>query len=291
MSTDFLDVLEAQLDAAARRRYAGHRAPRRLFGELAAAAVAVAAITLAVVVLSGRSETHSARTPQPAARSTPALGDRAQRAKVVVLMDHIQPALRIVRQLTGALGRPVPFQQDPVRGLGSTVILYAPGQGRAALEVSQFLTGIPRRLAALRVQPLDPVSARAAGTGAQVVVRAGRDNLVLPKDPAPVTFRDGFGAGCPTHPRPVGPGDVEAAMSSVLLAWPEDEGAVIASARTANGSPWQGLIERRCGSRTVDSTIVLGLELTRSPSHPPRVVLFVACDGDGRWVVWRSLRR
>src|SRR4051794_35011181 len=67
MTTDFLDALETQLDAAARRRYT-RRAPRRLFGEIAVAAVAIAAIALAVVVLGGGSDTadHSARTPTPA---------------------------------------------------------------------------------------------------------------------------------------------------------------------------------------------------------------------------------
>jgi hypothetical protein len=287
--TEFLDVLETQLDAAARRRYAPRRAPRRLFGEIAVAAVAVAAIALAVIVLGGRGETHSARTPTSAAGAT-TLAARVGDAGVVVLNATTRPgaAGALASRLTRAGVHVVRVGDDADRySLEDTDVRYAPGAAGAALAVSELLTGIPQRLAALRVAPLDASTTAMAGPAAQVVVRVGRDDLVTPVGTAPVRFRDGFHDGCPSN---LGDPVVGGAPESVLLAWPEADRAVLAGARPAYRSGWRKRIEQLCGPDAVASTMVVDLELTAHIGAAAKVTLFVACN-DGGWVVWRSLRR
>ena len=283
MSTDFLDVLETQLDAAARRRYARHqrRAPRQLFGEIAVAAVAVATIALAVVVLGGgsRSADHSARTPAGGASGN-ATALRGTRVSVLNASTRPGAARRVADRLTAAGAHIVRVGDDPSR-LAGTEVAYARGAGGAALAVSQFLTHIPPQLAALRLSPVDAATRAIAGD-APVVVRVGRDDIVTPLATAPVVFR----TGCPAHSRELASGDIEAAMDSVLQAWPAEDRAILGTSGSVNGSPYEGAVARACGTRLVDRTVFVRLDRTARASQ---VTVLVSCDGHGRWIVWRRL--
>jgi hypothetical protein len=55
---------------------------------------------------------------------------------------------------------------------------------------------------------------------------------------------------------------------------------------SANGSPYESEIAQACGPQMVDRTVFVKLDLTADASQ---VTVFVACDGNGSWVVWRRL--
>ena len=267
MSTDFLDVLEGQLEAAARRRYERpHR--RRLPGALLVAAASAAVVALVIAVAGGGSGTlHGARTP--AAGSGPAIPS-VRGIEVAVLNGAQNPAraLALAGRLRAAGARVTRVGDAPqLNPNGSTFVDYRHGHESAALAISQFINHLPPGLAALRV----------FGEGsdkADVAVHVGRDDIVAPPPTAAVRFED----GCPGHVRELHSGDIENAMASVLLAAPPADRAVVITAYINGHVPEAS----GCGPTVAARTVVVVVDRTARGTSEK---LSLACDGHG-WRVW-----
>jgi hypothetical protein len=270
--TEFLDVLETQLHDAARRRYAPRRAPRRLFGEIAVAAVALGAVAAVIVVLGGRGDTHSAKTPSAPA---PAVGKSVVGLRISVLNATTTPGVaRAAADRLAAAGAHIVLVTDDRRhDLDFTQVIYRAGHAADGLAVSRFIGGMTPRDAGLRVIGPLASNSEADRLDADVVLRLGRadhyGDIQLRADQSALSFvsncRPGF--------RRLSEWDAVQAGYAVLHHWPEADGAVL------RGPPNR---TNDCGER---ATVIVSLELTATGKT---VHAFVSCVGD-HWVVWRRL--
>jgi hypothetical protein len=278
MSTDFLDVLESQLDEAARHRY-GRSAPRSRFGGIALAAASVAAVVIAVVLLSGRGTTHDAHTAQPS-QAGPTIGAAARGVEIMVYGRDPAAGKKLASQLSKATGKRAQFsRRGGTFDRQDTEVSWGGDHAAAALAVAEFIGDTPPQLAALRVLP---------GWGEfqsyPVVVWLGRSTAVTaPRNVLPVRFQD----GCPRHPRPVTQADGRRVVASLLLGWPRADRAVTSwsASRGPDGFDLDPFAwSRACG---MNRTAATALEFTAGPRESAQILAHVAREGD-HLVVWKT---
>ena len=239
----------------------------------------MAAVVIAVVLLSGRGTTHDARTPQTA-QSGPTIGEAARGVEIEIYGRDPVAGKKLESELSKATGKRAHFSR--LRGPYDrkfTEVSWSGDYAAAALAVSEFIGDTPPQLAALRVLP---------GWGEfqtyPVVVWLGPDTTVTrPRNVLPVRFRD----GCPRDPRPVSFAAGPRVLASVLLAWPTADRAVgkwSASRGPAGFDPDAIAYRPACGRSKTSATTLL---LTAGPRKGAVIRVYVARQGD-HLVVWKT---